>query len=115
MDSQPTIRDEIKPGSRATNWIVTAVGGGFGIAGAGFAVAAFAQRNQHLVLSPRTFYAILGLLFLYGITMTALVRRLARGAVKPDNPTTPNSMEPNEDAADGLTRRVRLLRGTDDV
>jgi hypothetical protein len=109
MDSQPASRDEIEPGSRATNWIGTAVGGGFGIAGAGFAVAAFALRAQRWVLSSRTLYAILGLLFLYGLTMVALVRRLSRRSQS----TPPKATTPTE--AEGLTRRVRLLRGTDDL
>lgn len=114
MDQQPTISDEIKPRSRATNWIVTAVAGGFGVVGASFAVAAFALRTHHLVLSTRTLYAILGLLLLYCITITALVRRLARGSR--DESTPPEATKRREaDEAVGLTRRVRLLRGTDDL
>lgn len=109
MDSQPSMGDEVKSRSRATNWIATAVGGAFGIAGAGFAVAAFALRTHRLVLSSRTLSAILGALFLYAMMMTALVRRLARGGPS----ATPKPTPPNE--ADGLTRRVRLLRGTDDL
>lgn len=102
MDSQPR--------SRPTSWGVTALGGGLGIAGAGFAVFAFAARTRHFVFSARTLYAIVGLLLLFGIIVTALVKRLARSGAEP---TAIQSTEPNE--AEGLTRRVRLLRGTDDL
>jgi hypothetical protein len=99
--------------SSAGSWVVTAVGGGFGIAGAGVALAAFALRTQRLVLSSRTLYAILGLLVLFGITMTALVKRLAGGQAEQ---TAPQSAEPSEPSdPEALTRRVRLLRGTDDL
>jgi hypothetical protein len=111
MDSQPT--DPIKPGPRPTNWIVTAAAGGIGIAGVAFALVAFALRSQHLVFSSRTLFAILGLIFLFGTIMAALVKRLAHDAAEP---TTPQSTKPNEgDETDALTRRVRLLRGNDDL
>jgi uncharacterized membrane protein YfcA len=111
MPSQLT--DEVKPSSRAPSWIAAAVAGAMAIAGAGFALAAFALPTQHLVLSSRTLVAIFGLLLLFVGTVMALVRRLAQTNAEPE---TPESAKPDEaDEAVGLTRRVRLLRGNDDL
>lgn len=111
MPSQST--DEVKPRSRAPSWIAAAVASAMGIAGAGFALAAFGLRTQNLVLSSRTLLAIVGLLLLFVATVTALVRRFAQNNAVPE---TPEAAKPNEaDEAVGLTRRVRLLRGNDDL
>src|SRR5579862_3469243 len=109
MHSQPN--DEAEPGAGGTSWIVAAVGGGIGIAGTGLALAAFAFRTQHLVLTWRTLFALFGLLFLFAATVIALVRRLAPGGAEP---TPPQSTRSNQEGEE-LTRRVRLLRGTDEL